>query len=132
MTPPVYQLLLASPLVKSLLGVMEPSGYVEVLRVFPDSAPQKQPLPYVVWSTVVGTAYNLLAEPPPADHTRVSIQIWADSATNRDEVYQACRAAMEENGYLASLNFSYGEHETKRYTISFDWSFILANPGSDA
>jgi len=118
MTPPIVSLLVASSAVTAIIGA-NPS------RIFPDEAIQAATPPYIVWSTTVGSAYILMDAPPPADHVRTTLQIYAMSATERDALYEAARAALEANGYLASLNFSGYDPDTKRYTVSFDWNFIL-------
>jgi hypothetical protein len=123
MTPPIFSILSANGTVTALIGS-------NPVRCFPDMAPQtdaQTPIqrPYVVWSTVVGTAYNVMEGPPPGDHTRTSLQVYADTAASRDAVYEACRAALDPFGYMASLNFSGVDPDTKRFTISFDWNFIL-------
>lgn len=121
MTPPVFPLLAAASAVTALIGT-------DPVRAFPDDAPQGQVTPYVIWSTTVGTAYNVMDKnSPPADRVRVTITIVADTASARDALYEAARAALEPGGYLSSLNYSGFDPETKRYTTSFDFSFILAH-----
>ena len=121
MTPPVFTILAADSAVTALIGASP-------VRCFPDTTPQEPPAiprPYVVWSTTVGTAYNLMDAPPPADHVRVTLAVYADKASDRDAVYEATRAALDPFGYLASLNFSGYDDTTKRYTVSYDWNFII-------
>lgn len=119
MTPPVVPLLAANAAVTAIIGSSP-------IRAFPTEIPQGQAVPAVTWDLVGGLPYNLLeGNPPPCDHIRVTITCWAMDFTTADDLSNKVRTALEPNGYLASFNPNSFDPDTKRFSIGFDWSFLL-------
>ena len=113
MNPNVHPLLTASTALTALIAD----------RLWPITAPQETPAPYLVWSPVGVSTEQYFASPDDVDYDRVSIDCWALDFPTADAMAKAARNALQGHGYLVS-GFSDYEAETALYRVSLDWSFV--------
>ena len=113
MNPHVYPLLAASSALTAIIAD----------RLWPITAPQTTPRPYLVWTPVGVSTEQYFTSPDDVDYDRVSIDCWADDFAAADAMARAARAALSGHGYLAS-GFSDYEAETALYRCTFDWAFV--------
>jgi len=119
MSVPVFALLAASSSVTTLIGTAP-------VRAFPaNSMPQTQVLPAVTWQVISGQPESYLAERAGLDYFRVQIDCWASTYTDANQLAAAVREALEDgaNNVLDAFNPDDYETETKRFRVSFDFSF---------
>lgn len=125
MIPPIFPLLSASSAVTAIVGTsparIYPAGNI------PQSATQDPNVnvPCVTWRTVGGHAENILSDRPGVDNQRVQLDCWALTFTQAQTLATAVQYALELVGNCVAVNGSDFEADTKRYRVSFDFSFWL-------
>lgn len=110
---PFYGMLRSDPAVVALVGT----------RVYQDWAGDSPDAPYVVWSIIAAPPDNTMSERPPSDRYSVTVDAFAPSEAQRDNLILACRYAVESYGQLSSGPQSLGrEPATKlwRSTMTVD------------
>ena len=123
--PPIFPILSTTPAVTAIVGTspcrVYPAGNIpQVAGTDPNAN-----IPCVTWQQVGGMPENLLSERAPVDNQRVQIDAWALTFTAANNLAETVRTALELSGYLVSLNGADYDSDTKRYRVSFDFSFWL-------
>lgn len=94
-------------------------------RIHWDEAPQRTPSPYVVLSLVVGLPVNYLNTNPTLDARRVQVDCYATSAQVARELAIEVRGVLETLGVMLSENPTLYEPQTKLFSRSLDFSFLM-------
>lgn len=122
MTIPVFTLLNSTSPQITALGS-------NPFRCFPAGmVPQDADLPAVTYSLVSGAPENYIAEAAGIDHMIVQLDFWAYSLSQAQSVADQCRAVLEANGRNCLVRFNPDDFEpdTKRFRVSYDFSFWLS------
>jgi len=122
---PVFTLLAAASAVTAIVGT-------NPVRVYPaGNIPQSTTtdpnsnLPCVTWQTIAGATENMLSDRPVVDNQRIQVDCWALTFGAANALADAVQAALELNGYCVAINGHDFDIDTKRYRVSFDWSFWI-------
>lgn len=112
---PVYKALHDWPAVAAIVGT----------RIYRDFAGDEPTAPYVVWSILSGVPDNHLSGPAPSDRYTVSVDVFAKTEQQSDELLVACRDAMEQQGHQVLTIQSLGrEKDAALWRYTFDADFF--------
>lgn len=114
---PIYRNLNASAELKAIL---DPSK-----QVFEDVAPNKTPVPYIVWQTISGQANNHLDAPANFDDTQFQIMIWDSNVHRAYKVRDLVREILETKCWINNPAIGLRDPVTKLYGRGFDANWIL-------
>ena len=114
---PIYRNLNASAELKAILNPTK--------QVFEDVAPNKTPLPYIVWQTISGQANNHLDEPANFDDTQFQLMVYDSDLNRAYEVKELARKALERLCWINNPALSVRDNEAKLYGRGFDANWIL-------
>jgi hypothetical protein len=127
MIAPVFTLLAADPAVTAIIGTNPvrcfPAGNIPQVPIEQQTAQ----FPCVTWQTVGGMPENIMDDRPPIDHQRIQIDCWATDIGGgfpaAESLANAVQHSLELVGRCVSLNGHDFEPDTRRYRVSFDFSF---------
>lgn len=117
MTPPVYNLLHASP---TVVGIVADRIGAHG-QVFPDEL-----RPYITWQTVSGNG-ELTLDRGRAPNDRASVQIDCYHATESGlrTLTEAARSAVESDSYYVGLVADERDEETRLFRMALQFDFVL-------
>lgn len=88
------------------------------------SAPQDAVKPYITWSLIAGTPYDVINAAPCADRDLCQIDCWSETDTQVETLAYAVRAALDSVGISNRIVMNMRETDTKLYRISLEADFI--------
>lgn len=108
---PIYPIL-AVPAVVAIVGS----------RIYQDQADQGAVAPYIVWMRQAVVPENNLSQRPPGDRISLSIDLYARTERERDDLLTATRDAIEAAGHVLTIQSLGQEPDTKfwRYNLDAD------------
>ena len=116
--PPVFELAASDSAVTQELGTSP-------VRLYPfGEAPAGSIKPYCVWQTITGTPEHYLDKVPDANHFRVQIDVYADTAKDSRKAANALISLYEQHAYVMNTGMEMREKNTNLYRINFDVDFI--------
>lgn len=102
--------LLAVPAVTSIVGT----------KIYQDQANQSAQAPFVVWMRQAVVPENNLSQRPPGDRISLSIDVYARTERERDDLLTATRDAIEAVGHVLTIQSLGQEPDTKFWRYTFD------------
>ncbi len=106
---PIYPIL-AVPAVTSIVGT----------KIYQDQADQDTPAPYVLWMRQAVVPENNLSQRPPGDRVSLSIDLYARTERERDDLLVAARDAIEAVGHVLTIQSLGQEVDTGLWRYTFD------------
>lgn len=114
MTPPIFTIAAADPVVIALLGTAP-------VRLFPfGEAPEGVTYPYATWQGAGGAPENYLSNRPDMDRIALQVDVWAKTGATATAVAEALRNAIEGHAYITAWRGNGRDSETGSYRVSFD------------
>lgn len=95
-------------------------------RVYPDTAPAKAELPYVLYQQVGGKAVNVLeAKPMSKKNARIQIMVWSEKRVESTSLISAIQDKLvtELRAYVEGASVSEYDFDSGLYGSRQDFSF---------
>lgn len=113
--PNIFQIVSADAGVIALLG-NNPTRFFPFAR-----APKLAPMPYAVYQVYSGIPQNYIDKTPDIDNKGTQIDIYAKTAEDAENVYNAVRDALEPHFHMTNFTTPERDGETDEYHVRMEF-----------
>ena len=110
MIVPIYATLMADATVAGIVAG----------RIYQDRANPNATAPYIVWRLLTATPENNLSHRPRADRESISVDVFARTERERQDLTVAARNALEPHGVVMTVQSLGQETDTGLWRMNFD------------